>query len=675
MATVHVGRLTGAAGFARTVAIKRMHPHLSRDREFAAMFVDEARLAARIHHPNVVQTLDVETSEGELFVVMEYLQGESLATLMRLARAREIKMPLPIAVRILIDVLYGLQAAHEATSEKGQALDLVHRDISPQNVLVGADGVARVIDFGVAKAVGRLITTKEGYVKGKLSYMAPEQISRDLVDRRTDVYAAAVVLWELLTMRRLFKASSEGHVMHRIMRGDVAKPSSVVPEVPADIDAIVMRGLAVDPAARFPTAQEMASALESKGSSGTAREVGEWVKMVAGDALKARAEKVAEVEFGIGLSTLPIPPASRESSRPSRAESPPPSRWGRTLPIAPTTVGNQAGPMSVTGRSFAKMWGLAAAGSLAAGLAIAAAFLIAGRGARPVPAVVGSGAASARTTASEGSSAAAIADQACPSGMVAIPGGRFFMGADDATTEERPAHQVVLRPFCIDRYEVTVADYKACSDVGGCRRVGTTNDWEGITDRERGIYDPLCTARYPDRDALHPVNCVDWTLALDFCRDRGKRLPTEAEWEFAARGPDGRNYPWGDEPPSPTRLNGCGTECVGWAKGNGLMDFAAPMYPADDRFVVTAPVGSFPEGASPYGPEDMAGNVWEWVADWWDSYRADVQTDPVGPAAGTRRVIRGGAWNSTSTRWVRATFRSMAEPTRRAHGIGFRCAR
>ncbi|HEY2366157.1 MAG TPA: serine/threonine-protein kinase, partial [Polyangiaceae bacterium] len=194
MATVHFGRLLGPVGFSRTVAIKRLHPQFAKDPEFVSMFLDEARLAARIRHPNVVPTLDVVATQGELFLVMDYVQGESLSRLIRATRERQQRIPVRYVASIITGALHGLHAAHEAKNERGEPLRIVHRDISPQNVLVGSDGVARVLDFGVAKAAGRFHTTREGNVKGKLPYMSPEQLRGQLVDRQTDVYAAAVCL-------------------------------------------------------------------------------------------------------------------------------------------------------------------------------------------------------------------------------------------------------------------------------------------------------------------------------------------------------------------------------------------------------------------------------------------------------------------------------------------------
>jgi formylglycine-generating enzyme required for sulfatase activity len=256
--------------------------------------------------------------------------------------------------------------------------------------------------------------------------------------------------------------------------------------------------------------------------------------------------------------------------------------------------------------------------------------------------------------------------------MIAIPGGSFFMGSDEGLPFEKPALQVVLQPFCIDEFEVTVDRYRACSEAGRCKRAGSTNEWVGITDKDHKTFDPLCNIREPDAKTKHPVNCVDWEMAEKFCREQGGRLPTEAEWEFAARGPDGRKYPWGDDDPASDRLNACGKECMAWGQKHGVEEKS--MYDVDDGFPNTAPVGSFPKGASRYGVQDVVGNVWEWVADWYGEYSKDEQTAPKGPASGEEKVIRGGAWNGSYASWVRPTFRYKDAPTKRSYGIGFRCA-
>jgi serine/threonine protein kinase len=304
MATVHYGRLLGPAGFARTVAIKRLHAQFARDPEFAAMFLDEARLAARIRHPNVVQTLDVVALEGELFLVMDYVQGESLSRLARASIAKggtsggvaRERIPLEVVSGILCGVLHGLHAAHEAKAESGEPLGIVHRDVSPQNVLVGADGVPRVLDFGVAKAAGRGVTTQEGQVKGKFAYMSPEQVRAGQVDRRTDVYASGVVLWEALTLRRLFAADNEAQLVHLVVAGKVTPPSAIVPDLPKALEDLTMRALSTDPAKRFPDAKEMALALEAAVPVASPMRVAAWVEGLAGEVLAERAKSVASIE-------------------------------------------------------------------------------------------------------------------------------------------------------------------------------------------------------------------------------------------------------------------------------------------------------------------------------------------------------------------------------------------
>jgi|CZKU01.1.fsa_nt_gi serine/threonine-protein kinase len=296
MASVHFGRFAGPGGFARSVAIKRMHAHLVSDPEFVAMFVDEARLAARVHHPNVVATLDVLAGSAELLIVMEYVHGEPLARLVSRVLERRGRIPPAIACAIVCDLLAGLHAAHEATDERGESLGLVHRDVSPENVLVGLDGAARVLDFGVAKAIGRLQVTRDGQVKGKIAYMAPEQVRGTTVDRKTDVYAASVVLWELLAGRRLFEQAPDGKLVERILFGNIDAPSAVAPHVPELLNAIVLRGLARDPADRFATARDLARGIREAVRPASASEVTDWVEAHAAATLGARAETLAAID-------------------------------------------------------------------------------------------------------------------------------------------------------------------------------------------------------------------------------------------------------------------------------------------------------------------------------------------------------------------------------------------
>ena len=301
MATVYFGRLVGAVGFSRAVAIKQLHPQFAKSPEFVAQFLDEAQLTARIRHPNVVSVLDVVAREGELFVIMEFVEGEPLSRLLRMAKE---PVPLPIASAILVQVLLGLHAAHEARTEGGEPLQIVHRDVSPQNMLVGVDGASHILDFGVAKAASRVHTTENGQIKGKLTYMAPEQLRGADLDRRVDVFAAGIVLWELITGQRLFARGDPGATVTAVLSGEIPYPSSHRPEVSPAIDALVMKALAPLREDRFADARAMAVALETCVPPASSLKVGAWVESVAGDSLKERALRLREAEESTGVNAV-----------------------------------------------------------------------------------------------------------------------------------------------------------------------------------------------------------------------------------------------------------------------------------------------------------------------------------------------------------------------------------
>jgi serine/threonine protein kinase len=296
MATVFLARLSGVAGFQRLVAIKRLHPHLAREPEFVEMFLDEARLAARIHHPNVVPIQEVGESEHGYYLVMDYIEGDTLARVLAKAAKTNGKVPYGVTIRILLDTLAGLHAAHEMRDDHGEPLQIVHRDVSPQNILVGVDGVARVVDFGVARAATRLSTTRSGQLKGKLAYMAPEQARGAGVDRRADLFACGIVLWEALATKRLFKGDGEAETLNRVLYEPIATPSSVRPDVPKALEDICMKALSRDPDQRFATAQDFGDELEKAaralGSVGSVRDVAECLQEVIGVDLTQQRDAV-----------------------------------------------------------------------------------------------------------------------------------------------------------------------------------------------------------------------------------------------------------------------------------------------------------------------------------------------------------------------------------------------
>src|SRR4051794_2153611 len=243
MATVFLGRILGAGGFQRFVAIKRLHPHLASEQEFVEMFLDEARLAASIHHPNVVPILEVGTSDKGYYLVMEYIEGDTLARLLARATTMRQRIPVPIVIRITLDTLAGLHAAHELRDDADNLLNLVHRDVSPQNILVGMNGTARITDFGVARAATRLSSTRSGQLKGKLAYMAPEQARGGKIDRRADVFSLGTVLWESLADKRLFKGEGEAETLNRVLFEPIPMLRSAVPEIPEALEVVTMKAI------------------------------------------------------------------------------------------------------------------------------------------------------------------------------------------------------------------------------------------------------------------------------------------------------------------------------------------------------------------------------------------------------------------------------------------------
>jgi formylglycine-generating enzyme required for sulfatase activity len=275
----------------------------------------------------------------------------------------------------------------------------------------------------------------------------------------------------------------------------------------------------------------------------------------------------------------------------------------------------------------------------------------------------------------------AAGDGRCPRGSRVVPGGTFSMGSDDPSFPYwKPAHEVTVTTFCLDENEVTVADYRACVARGACAAADARPSYPrpeatSAESHEAHLtaFAELCNADKAERDD-HPINCVDWHRADAYCRARGARLPTEAEWELAARGSDGRKFPWGDDPGGATYMNAAGVEWQRWLEAHQLPPPMSLMYQADDRWPGTAPVGRFPRAMTQTAQLDMVGNVWEWVADWYASYRAEAQKDPRGPDGGEARVIRGGGFNGEIATWLNPAARYFQLAGASVHAVGFRCA-
>jgi len=376
MGTVHFGLVHAQGGFCRVVAIKALRANEEEEASRKIMMLDEARLAGRIRHPNVVPVLDVVAEKDRLYLVMEYVHGEPLSRLQSRAWSRDQAVPQDILVAVLVDALRGLHAAHEAVDRDGAPLGLVHRDVSPQNVLVGKDGFGRVVDFGVAKAKGRLQATTRGDVKGKIAYMAPEQIRGVEVDRRADVFAAGIILWEGITGRRMHDGLDEPALLGRVLLGRPDPPSTVTGK-DEPLEAVVMNALAVPVEERFATALEMAEAISSVVAPASATRVSAWVEELFREELAQREAILRDLEAQAErVSLLPAPSLATGAL----AEFPGSACRQSELTVA----GVQSAAADDSARLGRKRWILAAV--LAVGLLAFGAVMALGKASRPNPA-------------------------------------------------------------------------------------------------------------------------------------------------------------------------------------------------------------------------------------------------------------------------------------------------
>ncbi len=645
------------------------------------------------------------------FVVQSWLEGVPLESeLVNDALHGQRWRTLGEAIDLLAPVADALSYAH--------ARGIIHGGLAPRSLYL-RDGspewtVVDVLDLGVAAVLAGAQADVHAFAEDgdpllcfAPAYGAPEQFDagHGEIGPATDVFALALIVAELLIGRAPLGEGDDAQLEAASTDpADRPTPRALGLDLGPYVEAVFARALAVDPRRRYASiagfwealraahrvmvpngrapvssrAPTSAHARHSRPTPADAadQETPQTMRPPSMPAIPARPS-------GFPASMPPLPRRT-PAPRPLPASMPP---LPRTTPPRPDGGAGSAAPVppSVPPPPFAldvpeevlelaglRRVGRARALGIAAGLGACLgvaglAYHALGRGGEPAarepsarPDTLGAGARSTRP--------------ACPTGMAEVPGGRFFMGSDDDLATEKPSHPVTVSPYCIDATEVTVERFKACSDEGRCKAAPTGNAWKTLSKRDRGVLDPICNMKDPAARATHPVNCVDWETASAFCAASGSRLPTEAEWELAARGPDGRRYPWGDDEPSAKLVNACGKECTAWTRARGLEQ--ASMYRETDGFPTTAPVGSFPAGDSPYGVHDLIGNVWEWTADAYGDYPGTLQVDPRGPdAPNGDRVIRGGGWNGDSKAAARATARKHGAPDLRSHAVGFRCAR
>jgi formylglycine-generating enzyme required for sulfatase activity/tRNA A-37 threonylcarbamoyl transferase component Bud32 len=665
MATVYKAR---QSSLDRYVAIKILKSDLAKTKGFVTRFEREARTIARLRHRNILTIFDYGHEDDLFYLVMEYVGGGTLKQ--RLGWPQDMNY----AVNIVSQVGNALAHAHKQ--------GMIHRDVKPGNILMVEEDWPLLSDFGLAKMVqDSLRLTLSGASVGTPQYMSPEQAQSLPVDQRSDIYSLGVVLYEAVTGQPPFGIDSPMAIILKHISDPVTPPHNFRSDLPEDIERVILKSLAKDMAKRYQKMEDFLDELhEAANFNGSHR------------------NHVPVESNGPPMIFEPIPVTS-VTPRPAPKRTFPFIRSVIRIAVLVALIltlllfkDSTASIVSALTNAIATVSTglLATASPPLAGMSNPLA-TPSGPAAKPSPTVaITSPTATAATslpseltpptpessptpTPSPSPAATTTPTPSLPqievrvwetdnAEMVFVPAGEFAMGSDELGDDEQPIHRVYLDDFWIDRYEVTnerfarfvaEADYQTDAEKANWGWVRVGSEWEAVSGADwrhprgpsSGIEDKMD----------HPVVLVSWNDADTYCRWSGKRLPTEAQWEKAARGPtldSGYIYAWGEEF-DPSKAN---------TKESNLND--------------TIPVGSFsPQGDSPYGASDMTGNVWEWVTDWYDSsyYTQAPPSNPPGPAAGTYKVLRGGSWLFDEL-YARTAFRYSLRPDYTYDFTGFRCS-
>lgn len=557
-------------------------------------FEREAKALARLTHPNIVKVLDYGEYAGKPYLVMPYLPGGTLKQ--KLGK----QIPWQEAIQILTPILDALGYAHDQ--------NMVHRDVKPSNILLTENGQPMLTDFGIAKVLDLEETqelTATSAAVGTPEYMSPEQATSRTVDHRADIYALGVILYEMITGRKPFIADTPMAVVIKHATEALPRPKQFVPDLSGGVEKVLLKALAKNPADRYQTMAEMGASLEKLVNASAKKSVGREVEIRSGlyhprqwgfKSILIKSAYLLCLAGLIGTVLFLFSIDSGENHQTGLAVMP-----TRIMAIFSPTIEFMS---SVTSIHFTET---------------------------VEPRITPTNTETLVPTAlpTEIIDAEGIK-------MVLVPAGEFTMGSD-TKLEQQPISQVFVDTFYIDAFEVSNRAYKDCVEANVCQKPKDTSSYTHLNYFGKPEFD------------FHPVIHIDWNMANTYCEWRGARLPTEAEWEKAARGVDGRHFPWG--------------ETVNCGQANYKNDF--PTFCVGD----TAPIGSYENGQSPYGVYDMAGNVAEWVADWYQSY-------PGNEAKFSReeRVVRGGSWFSFSASMY-ASYRSSEKPDLHTYGTGFRCAK
>ncbi len=659
-------------------------------------FIQEGKLMTSLSTRTaaIVQARDVgtlrvpATGQDIPYMVLEWLEGKPLDRVVQLERAQNLPARSIFEVMALLEpVASALEVAH--------AMSIAHRDIKPANLFVigdarGVGTFVKILDFGIAKVMAEhaqlqtsLAQTGREITAFTPNYGAPEQFSRShgATGPWTDVFALALIMVELLRGGVPALQGDDYLQLAIASRDPSVRPTPRAFGVPVtdEVETVFRKALAVAPRDRHKTAGELWADLHGAVFPGSPA----WAPVTAGGPTTSNYGTTGPRSAAMtgprpGLSSHPGPVTGKGGTQITGPRMITPPSSGLVASAGTISVGPPTSKKSSAGVVF----GALAAVALLGGGAGAAFYMLRGPAAAPASSV----AASAEPVAS--ATAAPPKTPTCPEGMAEVPGSKFFMGSDEKDFPLwSPAHKVQVSSFCMDINEVTTTEYAACAGKGECKRADTKPSYpksekqtEPQHEKNLAAYAELCNFGEegkikPGREK-HPVNCVSWFLADEYCRVHGKRLPTEAEWEYAARGADGRKFPWGDQPGADgEHMNACGKECASWEAANGIEPRTPTMYEDDDGYPGTAPVGSFAKGVTKFGLNDMVGNVWEWTSDWYATYKPEEQTNPTGAKDGDKRAIRGGGFNGGFPLWVNPAFRYHQVPSASVHGIGFRCAK
>ncbi len=669
---------------------------------------------AKLSHPNIVHVHDYGKYRGAPYLVMEYLPGGILKSTSGtpLPSGLPARLGWQEAARLLLPIAEALDYAHSQ--------NVIHRDVKPSNILLTGRGQPMLSDFGIAKILEDEQTqglTASGTGVGTPEYMAPEQWTGKTCPQ-SDLYSLGVVFYELVTARKPYTADTPAALMLKQINDPLPPPRQFAPDLPEAVEKVLIKALSKKPDERHASMKEFSATLEAQlsGQTKVKSPALAWGKrkepripppVKAATLVQKPSEDQARRgsrRFEQGEPSDPVFQAvESDDTRPATSVSPPgmpavpaPSILQKAKSVMDARMGKKpAGdfqettrdemPPNPPGRRQADLfwwqrWG-AWLGVGGAALAVLAIVTLLGLwtsgyiGPRPYVSPMPTMApmpteTQAPTITPAPTRASQPTDTTIPPPtlgigstwtrpadgmlMVYVPAGEFSMGSNDENPDEKPMHTVSLDAYWIDKTEVTNAMYAVCVEKGACQPPSYSGS------NTRGSY--YRDAQY----AGYPVIYVDWNKAQAYCQWAGVRLPTEAEWEKAARGMDGRNYPWGNTFDG-SKANYCDRNCSN--------DWVADKN-QDDGYAETSPVGAYPSGASPYGALDMAGNVWEWVNDWYGEtyYSESPLQNPQGPSSGSYRVLRGGSWYSSED-VLRSAIRNGLDPTNTNNNNGFRCSR